>query len=388
MAVWFAINGGDWNGNPAADPATNIGGVSLSFVAGQALFPTVQVNAGATGDSVTANFGGSAFAHAVPSGFSAVGAGVTLDPASVVHGALSGGNLHLLETGIGTGGAQATSGFTSGKRYFEVTLTSIAGSSAHVTGCGVGRAGVSYDQFATGSGAGAGRFSGGDPNGGASLGRSGAGQSCDIGAGGSTVVSAMGTASPGAVIRVAFVPEGVATPEAKLAEFWFSPTSEFIDLSDEANRRKFIDDSGCTQFLGSDGSLPFGVPPSVYLAAAVGNAAAFASNLGLGGPFAITGGSLALTGDRPCCGSVVTINPPNTPQGADPMVRLSVSDDGGRTFSTLQKERSLGKLGHYLQRLRWLKMGQFRQRVIRLEITDPVRRNFVGFYFDLSDGLK
>ncbi len=32
-------------------------------------------------------------------------------------------------------------------------------------------------------------------------------------------------------------------------------------------------------------------------------------------------------------------------------------------------------------------MGMFRNRQIRLEITDPVRRNIVGIYMDVSQGL-
>jgi len=116
----------------------------------------------------------------------------------------------------------------------------------------------------------------------------------------------------------------------------------------------------------------------------------FADNPGSGGAFVISGGTLAIDGAPPPSGAYTIPADvlPNTPQGADPQIMLSVSDDGGRTFSLLQKWRSMGKLGEYTKRLRWLKMGQFRQRQIRLEVTDPVRRNIVGVYTDVSEGLE
>lgn len=73
---------------------------------------------------------------------------------------------------------------------------------------------------------------------------------------------------------------------------------------------------------------------------------------------------------------------------ADPEWRLSVSDDGDRTWSPLVKPRSMGPVGHYKTRLRWLKMGQFRQRSLMLECTDPVRRNVIGIYIDLDQGMS
>jgi hypothetical protein len=65
--VWLKKQGGTmWNNNASADPATGVGGISLSgsgpiYVAGTAY---------TSPDVVTINFGGSAFVGAVPSGFS------------------------------------------------------------------------------------------------------------------------------------------------------------------------------------------------------------------------------------------------------------------------------------------------------------------------------
>lgn len=73
-----------------------------------------------------------------------------------------------------------------------------------------------------------------------------------------------------------------------LAEVFFHTT--YIDLSVEANRRKFISATGKPVSLGADGSTPLGVQPLVYQRIADGAAAStFATNLGSGGNFTITG---------------------------------------------------------------------------------------------------
>ncbi len=75
-----------------------------------------------------------------------------------------------------------------------------------------------------------------------------------------------------------------------------------------------------------------------------------------------------------------------TGQGSDPQVMLSWSDDGGRTFSHQQIWHSAGKIGAYRQRLRWLRMGQFRNRVLRVTISDPIPRNIIANNADLKVG--
>ena len=67
--VWFRLNGGNWNGSPSADPATNTGGLTHG-VTGD-LYPGYMLQYdGTTASQVTANFGATAFIYAVPSGFS------------------------------------------------------------------------------------------------------------------------------------------------------------------------------------------------------------------------------------------------------------------------------------------------------------------------------
>ena len=64
--VWWRTNAGDWNNNPAANPAAGTNGFDGSAM-GTPIYPCVDLE-GAT-DSITANFGGSAYAQAPPSGF-------------------------------------------------------------------------------------------------------------------------------------------------------------------------------------------------------------------------------------------------------------------------------------------------------------------------------
>ncbi len=181
-----------------------------------------------------------------------------------------------------------------------------------------------------------------------------------------------------------------ADDSATLADLFLGVPTAFIDLSVTANRRRFVGVDGSSTYLGPAGAVPLGATPPVFLSRTpAGTADSFATNKGAGGNFTITGGDLAISGSSPPSSTFEfpISSELDDPPGVDPLVRLSFSDDGGRTFSLLQKWRSMGKQGEYTKRLRWLKMGQFRQRMIRLEITDPVRRNIVGVYLDVTEGM-
>jgi hypothetical protein len=73
--------------------------------------------------------------------------------------------------------------------------------------------------------------------------------------------------------------------------------------------------------------------------------------------------------------------------GDNPQIMLSWSDDGGRIFKGLQLWKAMGKIGAYQTRLRWLRMGQFRNRVYRITISDPVRRNIIAAHADIEIGM-
>lgn len=57
-------------------------------------------------------------------------------------------------------------------------------------------------------------------------------------------------------------------------------------------------------------------------------------------------------------------------QGSDPQVILDWSDDGGKTWSN-EKWASIGKIGEYLKRAIWRRLGSFRYRVFRVTYSDP-----------------
>lgn len=68
--VWFRLGAaGNWNNSAPANPATGAGGVAVTVGAGLPAYPMLACQL--TGDSVTANFGDTAFTGVVPSGFTA-----------------------------------------------------------------------------------------------------------------------------------------------------------------------------------------------------------------------------------------------------------------------------------------------------------------------------
>lgn len=62
---------------------------------------------------------------------------------------------------------------------------------------------------------------------------------------------------------------------------------------------------------------------------------------------------------------------------SDRKVLLSYSDDGSHNWSNW-RERSLGEVGQYAKRVRFNRLGSFRQRVYRIRISSPVRADLMG----------
>jgi hypothetical protein len=76
--------------------------------------------------------------------------------------------------------------------------------------------------------------------------------------------------------------------DSDLAEYYFA--TEYVDISSETERRKFITADGKPADLGADGSTPTGTSPVMYLSNRPGDSASdFATNRGTGGDFSITG---------------------------------------------------------------------------------------------------
>lgn len=69
--IWARVGaGGQWNANALANPATNVGGVSIATILSSPLAPLAFIFAGGA-ESYTTNFGNSAFVGSPPGGFMA-----------------------------------------------------------------------------------------------------------------------------------------------------------------------------------------------------------------------------------------------------------------------------------------------------------------------------
>lgn len=74
-----------------------------------------------------------------------------------------------------------------------------------------------------------------------------------------------------------------------------------------------------------------------------------------------------------------------TGQGADPVIDMQVSKDGGNSFTSIGF-RSMGKVGEYTTRVIWRSLGSARDWVFRLRVTDPVKRVITGASAEISIG--
>ena len=71
-------------------------------------------------------------------------------------------------------------------------------------------------------------------------------------------------------------------------------------------------------------------------------------------------------------------------QGDEAEIRLSWSDDGGRTFFQVETE-SLGLTGDYTKRIQWRNHGSFdRSRMYRLQMSDPVKVSLIKVELDID----
>lgn len=63
--------------------------------------------------------------------------------------------------------------------------------------------------------------------------------------------------------------------------------------------------------------------------------------------------------------------------GTEPQAMLQWSDDGGKTWSN-EHWAGMGAIGEYGKRIVWNRLGSFRQRVMRLTVSDPVKTVTIG----------
>lgn len=66
-----------------------------------------------------------------------------------------------------------------------------------------------------------------------------------------------------------------------------------------------------------------------------------------------------------------------TGQGANPQIMLRYSKDGGKTWGP-ELWRSAGAIGEYSNRARWDRLGQARQLVLEVSVSDPIPWRLVG----------
>ena len=64
---------------------------------------------------------------------------------------------------------------------------------------------------------------------------------------------------------------------------------------------------------------------------------------------------------------------------ANPKIMLSWSDNGGNTWSS-EHWRDFGKTGEYKKRVIWRNLGQTRQRIYKIRVTDSVKVQLSGLY--------
>lgn len=75
-----------------------------------------------------------------------------------------------------------------------------------------------------------------------------------------------------------------------------------------------------------------------------------------------------------------------TGQGQNPTIYLQWSDDRGRTWSN-EYPMTIGKLGRYLTRVVWRRLGQTQDRIYRVIVTDPADWALLDSYLKLGAGL-
>lgn len=74
-----------------------------------------------------------------------------------------------------------------------------------------------------------------------------------------------------------------------------------------------------------------------------------------------------------------------TGQGSNPQAWLAWSSDGGRTWSN-DAAVSLGRMGEYRARVEWRRLGMARDRVFRLQWSDPVYTTLIAVNVDAEAG--
>lgn len=70
-------------------------------------------------------------------------------------------------------------------------------------------------------------------------------------------------------------------------------------------------------------------------------------------------------------------------QGETPLAGLTTSKDGGKTWGSTQWVQ-IGKIGEYLTRVKWNRLGNARQFILKVTISDPIPINIGGAWIEVS----
>jgi hypothetical protein len=72
-------------------------------------------------------------------------------------------------------------------------------------------------------------------------------------------------------------------------------------------------------------------------------------------------------------------------QGSDPQMMLKVSKDGGNSFNEVGWS-DMGGVGQYKQRCIWRNLGSAKDWVLKLRVTDPIKRVLTGASAEMQGG--
>ena len=72
-----------------------------------------------------------------------------------------------------------------------------------------------------------------------------------------------------------------------------------------------------------------------------------------------------------------------TGQGSDPQAMLTVSKDGGHTW-TDELWRDIGQRGEYRNRAVWRKLGATRGLIVEVKVTDPIPVTMLAAYAQID----
>lgn len=216
--IWFRRNGGNWNANALADPASRTGGISINNTRSKRMFVGCQ----GSNTTITINFGSSAFTYTVPTGFTngwptVDGLGWSQLDTTKSFGSsglptLTNSNTTMVGTSSYCACA-SVDGHKEGSYYFEFTMTSQTLFS-NFTGGGI----VRYDWHTTPLRWSSGLNSSSDPNaGGLLVSSSQPAFNTNLIADGTVAISNIFGLTTGSIVSVAVILEAQNNPDLSIS---------------------------------------------------------------------------------------------------------------------------------------------------------------------------